>query len=263
MLICIHQHKRFLTQLGRACMDEQKNYVQIEAWPKEPAQLEHDFKGKKPCPVSISFENTSANVVIQTTPNEPFHVDMSMHVDVRDQLPVCIRLCEPICVKSDYTVGLDIFDRPVATVTVRGLTRIFNCEEESPHPRVCTSFQKYKEKTVFKDSVTLDSLVFTPIDGQLEIIVWGEPSSHNKLAFSSEGIKVKFPYPVKSVILYIGNYGGSEIHVLVYSNDILVDEIVEGINNEVKELIIDRVGTTAVIVKGGNNEAYIAEVCYQ
>jgi hypothetical protein len=45
----------------------------------------------------------------------------------KESLPVCIRVCEPICIQSDYTVGVTIFDRPVASITVQGLTRVFNC----------------------------------------------------------------------------------------------------------------------------------------
>lgn len=47
----------------------------------------------------------------------------------KEPLPVCIKVCEPICAQSDYTVGITIFDRPVASITLQGLTRIFNCAE--------------------------------------------------------------------------------------------------------------------------------------
>ena len=108
----------------------QEEVVKIVAWPEETAKLEHSFDLDKPCPVSISFEDKPANVFIQTTPRQPLHVDMAMNLVAKDTIPVCIKLCEPICAKSDYTIGITIFDRQVATITIRGLTRLFNCLEE-------------------------------------------------------------------------------------------------------------------------------------
>jgi hypothetical protein len=51
-------------------------------------------------------------------------------VSVKGQVPICIRVCEPICAKSEYSIGITIFDRPVATITVSGQTRFFNCDEK-------------------------------------------------------------------------------------------------------------------------------------
>ena len=101
----------------------------IVSWPKEPAKLEHSFK-ETPCPVSISFEKNPANVVLHTDPEQPLHVEMAMNVVAKEAIPVCIQLCEPICAKSDYTIGIDIFDRPVVAINIRGLTRFFNCRED-------------------------------------------------------------------------------------------------------------------------------------
>jgi len=111
-------------------MAVQEDVVKIVAWPKEAAKLEHSFDLEKPCPVSISFEDKPANVFIQTTPEQPLHVDMAMNVAAQEAIPVCVKFCDPICVKSDYAIGITIFDRPVATITIRGLTRLFNCLEE-------------------------------------------------------------------------------------------------------------------------------------
>jgi hypothetical protein len=74
----------------------QENRVTIVAWPDRPA---------------------TANVTLDS------------NLTVRGQVPVCIRLCEPICARSEYTVGITIFDRPVATISVSGETRLLNCDE--------------------------------------------------------------------------------------------------------------------------------------
>jgi hypothetical protein len=55
---------------------------------------------------------------------------MSVTLQGNEPFPVCIKLCEPICVKSEYTIAIDIFDRPVGVVTLRGTTRLFACPEE-------------------------------------------------------------------------------------------------------------------------------------
>ena len=57
---------------------------------------------------------------------------VSMEFSAREPVPVCISLCEPICAESDYTIEVDIFSLPVAAVTVRGMTRLFNCAEKPP-----------------------------------------------------------------------------------------------------------------------------------
>jgi len=49
---------------------------------------------------------------------------------VRNTVPVCISLCEPVCAESAYEVSVSIFDKPVGTITVKGRTRFFNCREE-------------------------------------------------------------------------------------------------------------------------------------
>jgi hypothetical protein len=106
-----------------------ENAVRIVEWPKEPARLEHHFELDKPCPVSILFDQAPAHVVVSPL-EQPLNIDMQMSLKAREPIPVCIKLCEPICAKSDYTIGITIFDRPVATINVRGLTRLFACQKE-------------------------------------------------------------------------------------------------------------------------------------
>lgn len=111
-------------------MPAQENQnVFIVSWPKDTARVEHTFH-ESPCPVSISFDQTPARVVVQSDPDRPLAVDMTMNVVAKEAIAICHRLCEPICAKSEYTIGIEIFDRPVAAITIRGLTRFFNCREE-------------------------------------------------------------------------------------------------------------------------------------
>jgi hypothetical protein len=57
-----------------------------------------------------------------------------MNLAAKDTIPVCIKVCEPICAESSYTIGIDVFDRPVAQITIKGLTRLFNCGDRRPSP---------------------------------------------------------------------------------------------------------------------------------
>ena len=111
-------------------MSEEKNYVHIVSWPEKAAKLEHNFNSEKPCPVSILIEKEPLNVEIRSLPEQPLNVNMNMNVAAKEVIPVCVKLCEPICAKSEYTIGIDIFDKPVAGITIKGLTRLFNCHEE-------------------------------------------------------------------------------------------------------------------------------------
>jgi len=103
--------------------------VKILAWPNQPAQLEHHFIPGPPCPVQIAFDPAPANVVVHASAQSPVHVDMNMNLAARSIIPVCIEVCRPICAQSEYTIGIEIFDRAVALITLRGQTRIFNCDE--------------------------------------------------------------------------------------------------------------------------------------
>jgi hypothetical protein len=108
----------------------EEHQVHIVSWPPEPARLEHHFPQEQNIPVSVSFDGTPAHVVIAALRENPLAVNMAMNLRAPETLPLCIRLCEPICVESAYTIGISIFDRPVITITLRGKTRLFGCREE-------------------------------------------------------------------------------------------------------------------------------------
>ena len=65
-----------------------------------------------------------------TTPAPSTQQPATNVVIIRDTVPVCIKLCEPVCADSKYEVGVEIFDRPVAKITIGGLTRFYNCREK-------------------------------------------------------------------------------------------------------------------------------------
>ena len=108
-------------------MAEEKS-VRIVKWPPEAMSLGHRFDPAQPAPVTVRFEPVPANVVVSTS--KPVDVDMNMHLWARQSIPFCIRLCEPLCVKSDYRIGIRLFDQPIISISVRGMTRLYNCAED-------------------------------------------------------------------------------------------------------------------------------------
>jgi hypothetical protein len=100
--------------------------VRIAEWPTDAAQLEHRFDPERPVPVSLRFDEDTANVALRS--DQPIALDMRLAA--REDIPLCIKICEPICARSEYTIGIDIFDRPVALVTIRGTTKLFECDDK-------------------------------------------------------------------------------------------------------------------------------------
>jgi hypothetical protein len=80
--------------------------VKILNWPDGPALLEHQFD-----------------------PDHPANINMAMNVSAKEAVPVCIKVCEPICARSEYVVSIEIFDRPVATIKLVGQTTIGPCRD--------------------------------------------------------------------------------------------------------------------------------------
>lgn len=105
--------------------------VKILSWPTEPAGLRHYFEPGKPVPVRVAFDTSPARVVVSTEQQGGMRVNMDMALRAAEAIPLCISLCEPICVESNYRIGISIFDRPVISITIQGRTRLSNCREES------------------------------------------------------------------------------------------------------------------------------------
>lgn len=110
--------------------ERQENHVNIISWPEEAAKVEHNFKLEEACPVSIHIEEQPLNVEIHSPQDEPLNMNMDVNVGVKEVVPICISLSEPICARSEYMIGIDIFDKPFAGVTFRGQTTIFNSQDE-------------------------------------------------------------------------------------------------------------------------------------
>ena len=61
--------------------------------------------------------------------DRPLLVQMRTLLAARKALPLCLSLCDELCVDSDYRITLSIFDRPVMGIRLRGRTRLYECSE--------------------------------------------------------------------------------------------------------------------------------------
>lgn len=100
---------------------EEKN-VRIIEWPKEPAILSHNF----PKPVDINIPNP-VGLNMFNSEDKPLHLNMNLSDG--KVLPICIKLCEPICAESNYKIGITLMGQPFIEIALQGITRIFNCSD--------------------------------------------------------------------------------------------------------------------------------------
>lgn len=99
--------------------------IRIVAAPEAPLKLSHSVPAENPVPVSLSFGDTQLPVRLGSG-DRPLSVDMRMLLAARKAIPLCLSLCDTICADSDYKVEITIFDRPVATIRLRGRTKLYS-----------------------------------------------------------------------------------------------------------------------------------------
>ncbi len=98
----------------------EEEIIRIREWPRDQkALLDHTF----PEPVEVTMTNDE---------KDPFFVNMNMNMAGQNNqpIPVCIKLCEPICAESNYRVGIHLFGQPFAEIVVRGITKVFSCDKK-------------------------------------------------------------------------------------------------------------------------------------
>jgi hypothetical protein len=102
--------------------------VKVISWPREEAKLSHSFE-EASAPVKITFQETPVHLALSTDKGQELNANLNMGVTIRETIPVCVKLCEPICAESDYKIGIDLFNQSIASISIKGLTRLFNCRE--------------------------------------------------------------------------------------------------------------------------------------
>jgi hypothetical protein len=240
-------------------MAEEQN-VRITEWPAKPAPLKHEF-GEEPCPVRIHFEAEPARVHLETSPKQPLHMAMATELSAKAPLPICIRVCEPICAESDYRVGLTIFDQMVATVAVRGRTRIGQCDEGKS--TVCVNFTSLTADTSVAKGIELRGVQFQPLAGELRVTNIGAPAGQLKLGFAPEGVAIVFPSPSQGIVLRLNCYAGAGLKLVVRDAAGASTTHEVAMQNEAKAVSINEHDVVRIEVIGGRNEASLIEVCFE
>lgn len=244
-------------------MAAEETSVSIVGWPEGPARLDHRFAGGEPCPVTVTFAPQPAYVVVATAPEQPLRVQMAMELATKRPLPVCISLCEPICARSDYTVGIQIFGNPFATIDVRGTTRFDRCDAAPPGtPATCVDFQQLSAGQTFPAAIDVDGVSFAPLAEPLRSVTFGDPPATVKLGFPKAGVRIGLPAPGRDVVVTVNNYAGDTLAFAAYAGSTLLTRFNVTVVNEVKEVPVPGSGITAVEVSGGSNEAALVKVCW-
>lgn len=244
-------------------MAEEK-IISIKEWPKQKALLEHYFKLDEPCPVSIIFEDKPAHVKVSNEREDAFNVAMNMNLKVVDEIPVCIRICEPICAVSDYSIGIELLGQPLASIRVKGQTRLANCKEDPVITAQCVDFIGLNPKEN-KSPLTHKGLQFTPLNeaATVNLTTMGLPNNQLKLSIPNEGIRIDFPTAVRNVSMTIVNFGNPVIEVNSFFNASLISNQSEMIQNTTATFSVNGEPITAIEIKGGSNEAALVEVCFE
>ena len=103
--------------------------VRVLSWPEEAVGLSHQFDVDEPVPLHVSFTEKPATVNVSTSPGMSLNVNMDMNLNARNTLPVCLSVCEPVCIQSDYKIQLNLFNRPVISISIKGKTVLYSCGE--------------------------------------------------------------------------------------------------------------------------------------
>jgi hypothetical protein len=51
------------------------------------------------------------------------------HFVVKEPIPICVTVCEPICVDSKYRIGFEFLRIPIGSIGIAGRTRISKCSD--------------------------------------------------------------------------------------------------------------------------------------
>lgn len=241
-----------------------KHDVRIIQWPKQKALLEHYFKLDKPCPISIVFEEKPAYVKVGNDKEGSFNVDMNMKLTAVEDIPVCIKICEPICAVSDYTVGIELLGQPLASINVRGKTKLGPCDDKPQIQRTCIDFSNLDPKQNNKVPLTINGAQFTPLNSASthQFTTMGLPTGQQKLRIPNEGLRIDFQQSVTEIELTIVNFGNPVIQINGFNNADLVSNQTEMIQNTTSTIQVQGNVITAIEIKGGSNEAALVDACF-
>ncbi len=133
---------------------------------------------------------------------------------------------------------------------------------EPPCEKGCISFDEFKPGQVMRTSFTYKSLYFTPMgDYGCRTVTWGKPNGRTKLVFPDEGLRIDFPLSVDEAEITVNNYSGEGLNFYIYRQNDLAQDFFVALANDVRNVTITQPGMSAILIKGGRNEAAVVEIC--
>lgn len=134
------------------------------------------------------------------------------------------------------------------------------CNEISCEP-TCVDFSDLRVDISIQKPFQFERLMFIPGGQGLFTTKIGEPTGQVKLGFHSEGMRIDFPEVVDYVRLTITNHAGKIINIEALYEDEVVASFQEIISNETKTVELEEPQMTGVIIKDGDSEAALVEIC--
>jgi hypothetical protein len=104
--------------------------IGVVEFPHGAAGATHTFDPALPAGVTIRFAPAPANFALANVAGAPLDATVSTSINAKGAFPLCIKLCEPICVDSDYTLTLTLLGRSIVSVTIRGRTQFYSCSDD-------------------------------------------------------------------------------------------------------------------------------------
>ncbi|WP_116127890.1 hypothetical protein [Lewinella sp. IMCC34183] len=247
-------------------MPEQHD-VKILQWPSSNALLEHRFQLDEPCPVAIIFDEKPAMVKVTATPEQPVHMkmdmDMDMNVRAREPFPVCIRICEPICAVSDYTVGLNLLGQPLLQIAVKGTTTLGDCKPERERT-TCVDFAGRKPQETVPPPLNVGIVSITPLaeEGTLQMVSFISEPEKIQLLIPDRGLRFRFAQPVADVRMKVASFGGPVLEATALSAGVVTHSAAHNVGSLAREILVPGDSIDTITLKGGSNEAVLIEICY-
>ena len=135
------------------------------------------------------------------------------------------------------------------------------CPEEEVCEERCIEFGDLPLNASFTGPFAYQGLLVSPLGLPVYSTTIGDPAGVLKLGFPGTGVRFDLPGPVDKLSITVNNYAGRLLHFSVYQGAVLIRQFSEIVFNEVKEIVIEEDGMTAIEVSGGDNEASVIRLC--
>lgn len=134
------------------------------------------------------------------------------------------------------------------------------CKEVLCEP-TCINFSDLRSGVSIHKPFQFEGLTFIPGERGVFTTTLGEPNGQVKLGFHSAGMRIDFPQVVDFLRLTITNYAGRIITLEVLYEDEIMASFEEIISNETKTIELEEPQMTGIIIRGGDSEAALVEIC--